>query len=66
MPGNFIVMEFAEPYAPMVYTENAGGGLFLEAEADVTRYRTSFQRLAAQAMSPEDTKKTIEEAAKAG
>jgi transcriptional regulator with XRE-family HTH domain len=65
MPGSFIVMEFAEPDPPLIYTENSGGGLFLEADTDVQRYRASFQRLAAQALSPEDTTKIIEEAAKA-
>jgi hypothetical protein len=52
MPGSFIVMEFPEPDPPLIYTENSGGGLFLEADADVQRYRASFQRLAAQAPSP--------------
>lgn len=63
MPGSFIVMEFPEPDPALIYTENAGGGLFLEADADVQRYRTSFQRLAAQALSPEDTIKIIKKRA---
>ena len=65
MPGTFQVLEFAEPDPPMVYTENAGGGLFLEADPDVIRYRDSFQRLAAQALSPDESKKMIEDLAKA-
>lgn len=63
MTGNFITMDFSAPAAPLVYTENAEGGLFLEADEDVRRYRATFQRLAAQAASPEDTLKIIESAA---
>ena len=63
MPGSFIVMDFPEPDPPIIYTENSGGGLFLEGDADVRRYRTSFQRLAAQALSPDDTMAMITEAA---
>ncbi|MEV6629507.1 Scr1 family TA system antitoxin-like transcriptional regulator [Actinoplanes sp. NPDC051470] len=55
--------EFAEPDPPMVYTENASGGLFLEAEQDVVRYRDHFHRLTAQAVSIEMSKQIIEEAA---
>lgn len=47
----------------MVYTENASGGLFLEAEQDVVRYRDHFHRLTAQAVSIEMSKQIIEEAA---
>jgi hypothetical protein len=65
MPGSFLVMEFAEPDTPLVYTENAGGGLFLEAAEDIRRYRATFQRLTAQALSPEDSKKLIQDAAEA-
>ncbi|WP_199510831.1 helix-turn-helix domain-containing protein [Nucisporomicrobium flavum] len=63
MPGSFIVMEFPDPDPPLIYTENAGGGLFLEADADVQRYRAGFQRLAAQALSPKDTLALINQAA---
>ena len=59
------VREFPDADPPLVYTENAGGGLFLEADADVERYRTSFQRLAAQALSPKDTVQMIRQAAEA-
>jgi hypothetical protein len=63
MSGSFRVMEFAEPDPPLIYTENAGGGLFLDGEADAQRYRASFQRLAAQALSPDDTMAMMGEAA---
>jgi transcriptional regulator with XRE-family HTH domain len=63
MPGPFLVMEFPEPDPALIYTENASGGLFLEAESDVQRYRATFQRLTAQALSPDDTVTTIRKAA---
>jgi transcriptional regulator with XRE-family HTH domain len=65
MPGAFVVMSFPDSDPPLVYTENAGGGLFLEGEPDVHRYRASFQRLAAQALSPKDTAQMIKKAAQA-
>lgn len=66
MPGSFLLMEFPDPDPALVYTENAGGGLFLEAEQDVQRYRDTFQHLVAQALSPADTTTLIGEAAQAG
>jgi transcriptional regulator with XRE-family HTH domain len=65
MPGAFVVMAFPDPDPPLVYTENAGGGLFLEGDLDVQRYRASFQRLAAQALSPKDAMHMIKQAASA-
>ncbi|RZU50133.1 helix-turn-helix protein [Krasilnikovia cinnamomea] len=65
MPGSFLTLEFSDPDPPLIYTENSGGGLFLEQDADVARYRSSFQRLAAQALSPDDTLRMIKEAAEA-
>lgn len=62
MPGQFSILEFAEPDPPMIYTENAGGGLFMEAEPDVARYRDNYHRLTAQAASIEQSKRIIEEA----
>lgn len=63
MPGAFLVMEFPDPDPALIYTENASGGLFLEAEPDVQRYRATFQRLTAQALSPAETLTTIRNAA---
>lgn len=65
MPGQFFIMEYAEPASPMVYAENAVGGLFMESERDIARYRENFQRLTADARSIEQTRQMIEDAAKA-
>ncbi|HEX8346572.1 MAG TPA: Scr1 family TA system antitoxin-like transcriptional regulator [Actinoplanes sp.] len=51
--------------SPADIKATAGGGLCMEADADVQRYRANFQRLAAQALSPEDTGKIISDAAQA-
>ncbi|WP_436536300.1 helix-turn-helix domain-containing protein [Actinoplanes sp. HUAS TT8] len=65
MPGSFHLLEFQEPDVPLVYMENAGGGLFVETDSEVAWYRTTFQRLAAQALSPRDTTQMMERAASA-
>jgi transcriptional regulator with XRE-family HTH domain len=65
MPGAFVVMEFPDEDPALVYTESTGGGLFLEAEPDVERYRSTFQHLVAQALSPAETLKFITKAAEA-
>lgn len=64
MIGSFLVMDFAEPDPPVVYLENFSGGIFLEAPDEVARYRSNFQRLAAQALSPQATLQTIKGAVK--
>lgn len=63
MSGPFLVMEFPDPDPALIYTENASGGLFLEAEPEVQRYRATFQRLTAQALSPDDSVNAIRKAA---
>lgn len=63
MAGPFLVMEFPDPDPALIYTENASGGLFLEAEPEVQRYRATFQRLTAQALSPDDSVNAIRKAA---
>ncbi|MFC7276178.1 DUF5753 domain-containing protein [Paractinoplanes rhizophilus] len=66
MPGSFIVMNFADPFdAPLVYVDSMAGDLFLEAEEDVRRFEATFDRIATDALSPAQTKKLIQEAAKA-
>ncbi|AGL20851.1 helix-turn-helix transcriptional regulator [Actinoplanes sp. N902-109] len=59
MPGAFVVMEFPHDDPALVYTESTSGGLLLEGQADVERYRWIFQRLVAQALSPAETTKLI-------
>jgi transcriptional regulator with XRE-family HTH domain len=61
--GAFVVMDFAEPDPPIVYLDTMAGELFLEKEADVERYRATFQQLIAQALSPAESLKIIKEAA---
>jgi len=65
MGGNFTIMEFADPDAPMVYTENTQGGLFLESAADLRFYRDNYLRLMALASSVNATQHMIREAAEA-
>jgi transcriptional regulator with XRE-family HTH domain len=66
MPGSFILMNFADPFdAPLVYVDSMAGDLFLEAEEDVKRFAATFERIATAALSPAQTKKMIQEAARA-
>jgi hypothetical protein len=64
MPGAFAILEFVEPDPPLVYMENQGGGLFVEADAEFDWYRIGFQRLAAQALNTSDTTTMIETVAR--
>lgn len=66
MLGAFLIMDFDEPDPPLVYTETLSGGLFQESEDNVDRYRHTFQRLTAQALSVAETLQMIETAASAG
>jgi Domain of unknown function (DUF5753) len=54
MPGSFVFMQFAEATIPdVIYLDSMAGDLFLEAEADVRRYRLVFEHLRAVAASPD-------------
>lgn len=53
MLGQFIVLDFADPMdTDLIYIDSMAGDLFLESEADVSRYRTIFDNLVAVALSP--------------
>jgi transcriptional regulator with XRE-family HTH domain len=53
MTGSFVVMRFAEAVAPdIVYIDSQAGDLFLEEEADISRYNRAFTHLRADALSP--------------
>jgi transcriptional regulator with XRE-family HTH domain len=66
MPGSCIVMDFADPFdAPLVYLDSLAGDLFLETADDVERFSATFERIAAQALTPTQSKKLIQEAARA-
>lgn len=64
MPGQFIVLGFADPVdTDLVYIDSMAGDLFLESEADIARYRTAFDNLVAVALSPNDSAALIAEIA---
>jgi transcriptional regulator with XRE-family HTH domain len=66
MPGSFILMRFADPFdAPLVYLDSMAGDLFLEGAEDVDRFSATFERIANQALTPTQSKKMIQDAAKA-
>ncbi|MBP2338919.1 hypothetical protein JOF41_005097 [Saccharothrix coeruleofusca] len=56
MTAPFLLMAFdAEPRMNTVYLENGRGSLYLEKRADLNRYQTMFDQLAAMALTPEKT-----------
>lgn len=66
MPGSFVVMDFADPADnDLVYTDSMAGDLFLEREADVRRYTSTFEHLQAMALDPARSAKMIKEQADA-
>lgn len=65
MPGQFVLMDFEDPMdTDLIYIDSMAGDLFLEAEADIRRYRAVFDTLVAVALSPNDSAALIAEAAK--
>ncbi|MFI5494223.1 Scr1 family TA system antitoxin-like transcriptional regulator [Actinoplanes sp. NPDC051859] len=66
MPGSFVIMDFADPFdAPLVYVDGIAGDAFLETGEDVARFARTFDLIAQAALSPAQSKKMIQEAAKA-
>jgi transcriptional regulator with XRE-family HTH domain len=62
--GGFSILRFPEPADPdAVYVENPAGELFVEEDLEVEEFQTAFQRLQAQALSPEATIRMIAAAA---
>ncbi len=56
MPGSFVHMDFKDPLDPeLVYIDTMAGDLFLEADADLRRYRSMFDHLRATALSASET-----------
>jgi hypothetical protein len=56
MDGSFVVLEFPDPAdRPIVYTESAAGGLFLEEPQEIRRYTLMFGQLQAAALPPAET-----------
>ncbi|WP_156756397.1 helix-turn-helix domain-containing protein [Actinokineospora pegani] len=64
MSGQFSLMDFPDPLdADLVYIDSMAGDLFLESEADISRYRAMFDTLVAVALSPKDSMALLAEAA---
>jgi transcriptional regulator with XRE-family HTH domain len=60
MPGSFVFMQFTEATIPdVIYLDSMAGDLFLEAEADVRRYRLAFEHLRAVAVSPDASRALV-------
>jgi len=65
MSGSFVHMSFGDPLDPeLVYIDTLAGDLFLEAAADIRRYRTMFEHLQAIALSPRETSEELTKAPK--
>ena len=65
MSGSFVHMGFDDPLDPeLVYIDTLAGDLFLEADADVRRYKLMFEHLQAIAMSPRETSAELVKATK--
>jgi len=60
MPGSFILLDFPDPADPaVVYIDSMAGDLFLEAEAEIRRYRAIFDSLRAIALAPADSRQLL-------
>lgn len=60
MPGSFVLMTFADPMdMDLIYIDSMAGDLFLESDADISRYTTMFDTLRAVALGPDDSRALI-------
>lgn len=60
MPGSFVHMEFRSELDPeLVYVDTLAGDIFLEADADIRRYRAMFDHLRARALTQDDSARLI-------
>jgi Domain of unknown function (DUF5753) len=65
MLGAFVLLKFDEPIAPdIVYVEGLASDLFLDDEASIERYASTFEHLRASAASTTTTEKTLAALAK--
>jgi len=65
MAGAFAILQFGEPSASdVVYIESRAGSLFLESEADLTRFGAIFEHLRALSLPPDDSAQLIERIAR--
>lgn len=64
MPGQFVLMDFEDPMdTDLIYIDSMAGDLFLESDADISRYKAIFDNLVAVAHSPNDSASLIREVA---
>lgn len=64
MPGAFVVMDFADPMdTDLIYIDSMAGDLFLESDADISRYNFIFDNLRAVALGPDASATQIAEVA---
>jgi transcriptional regulator with XRE-family HTH domain len=60
MPGSFVLMTFPDPMdMDLVYIDSMAGDLFLESDAEISRYTTMFDTLRAVALSPDHSRELI-------
>src|SRR5262249_34975227 len=65
MDGSFSILEYEDEADPdVVFAENAAGGLFMEKDEDLRRYRFVFDRLLASALSAEESREFLAQRAK--
>ncbi|MDR6324286.1 helix-turn-helix domain-containing protein [Actinoplanes couchii] len=60
MDGTFTILDFPDGDPAVVFTENAAGGLFLEKDDELRKYREVFDTIKAAALDPEDSIEMIE------
>lgn len=60
MPGSFVLMAFPDPMdMDLIYIDSMAGDLFLESDAEISRYTTMFDTLRAVALSPDHSRELI-------
>ncbi len=59
MSGAFMIIEYAGDDLPAVYLEHAAGGVWVENESDVERFRAMFDEVSNQALTWEESKALI-------
>lgn len=65
MDGTFSILEYSgTPDLDVVFAENAAGGLFLEKEDELQRYRAIFSQISATALSPEASAEVLADRAR--
>ncbi|HEY1573421.1 MAG TPA: helix-turn-helix transcriptional regulator [Pseudonocardiaceae bacterium] len=60
MPGSFALMSFPDPMdMDIIYIDSMAGDLFLESDAEISRYTSMFDTLRAVALSPDHSRELI-------